>query len=729
MPVPHRAWRLLAAASLPSLTLASPADAQTTTAANAPAEAPVQLALAATQPLDDIIVTAERRETSLQRTPIAISAFGADTLAERKIDSIRDLAGQIPNLRIPRATIGYTTQLFSLRGVGETDPIQEPTLSVYVDDVYYPRQIGSMLDFNDVQRIEVLRGPQGTLYGRNTSAGALRVITRDPGNATEAAADIGYGSYDALKVRALLSGALAQDKLYASIAFTHYARDGTHWDPTLDEHVNGIDVNAVRAKLRWTPTETTDVQLTGDYLRDRSDTRSYTPKVQPGGGYDAFVSYSEVEPMNRLDQAGASLRIKQELSQALELKSITAYRGFNQPVDYENDGTAELAQKNLIHYRDRYLTQELQLNGNLGRLTFTLGGFYFHERFNVARDGFTRLGPLVTSPVNKIGDVNATITDSYAIFGQATYALTDALKITAGLRGTWEKKRFDFTSNTINDARQVVAVRFTGTSDKSWNAVTPKVAIDYQFSPRILGYLSYTQGFKAGGFDNRASRLEDASRAFDPEKVRSYEGGLKTELLGRHLRANFAGFYNDYRNLQVSSYVPGLARTVRTNAASAETYGAEVELSASLTDRLNLQGSAGWLVARYKSFVGVAGAGTDASGNRLVNAPRRTLSGAANWTLPLPTPGTTRLGVDAQYTSAIYSNALNRPQDRIRGSAFVNALLSWTSDDEHWGASVSVKNIFETKTPQAVTYTPSTGIWYFVTGDPRTALLTLSYKL
>ncbi len=722
MPVPHRAWRLLAAVSL--TTLASQVHAQA-----APADPPVQLASLDAQGLDDIVVTAERRETSLQRTPIAISAFGADTLADRKIDSIRDLAGQIPNLRIPRATIGYTTQLFSLRGVGETDPIQEPTLSVYVDDVYFPRQIGSMLDFNDVQRIEILRGPQGTLYGRNTSAGALRVITRDPGNDTAIAADIGYGSYDALKTRALVSGALVPDKLYASIAYTHYTRDGTHRDPTLGHRVNGIDVNALRAKLRWTPTETTDVQLTLDGLRDRSDTRSYTPKVQPGGGYDAFVSYSEVEPRNQLDQAGASLRIKQDLAEYIELKTITAYRGFGQPVDYENDGTADLAQKNLIHYRDRYFTQELQLNGSFDRFDFTLGAFYFHETFGVRRDGFTRTGPLVASPVSKIGDVNTATTDSYAVYGQGTYAITDLLKLTAGLRGTWEKKRFDFTSNTIDDARQVVAVRFAGDANKKWNALTPKVALDYQFAPAVLAYVSYTQGFKAGGFDNRAARLEDAQRAFDPEKVRSYEGGLKTEWFDHQLRANFAGFYNDYRNLQVSSYVPALARTVRTNAASAETYGAEAELSASPTSRLNLQASAGWLVAKYKDFVGVAGAGTDASGNRLVNAPRWTLSGAANWTLPLPTPGTTKLGVDAQYSSAIYSNALNRPQDRIRGSTFVNALLSWEAPGAHWGASLSVKNIFETKTPQAVTYTPSSGIWYFVTGDPRTALVTLSYKL
>jgi iron complex outermembrane receptor protein len=724
MPASYRAWRRLMAVSLPTLSIASIANAQE--APNAP---PIQLASAEVQGLDEIIVTAERREANLQKTAIAISAFGAQTLADRKVDSIRDLAGQIPNLRVPRATIGYTTQLFSLRGVGETDPIQEPTLSVYVDDVYYPRQIGSMLDFNDLERVEVLRGPQGTLYGRNTSAGALRVITRDPDDDTQVKADIGYGSYDAVKARALVSGALVPGKLYASLAYTHYTRDGTHWNPTLGKHVNDIDVNALRGKLRWMPTDTTDIQLTLDGLRDRSDTRAYTPKVQPGGKRETFVSYSEVEPMNKLDQGGASLRVKQGLGDHLAVKSTTVYRGFDQPVDYENDGTAALVQKNLIHYKDEYFTQELQLNGSFDRLQFTLGAFYFHEVFDVRRDGFTRLGPLTTSPVNKIGDVNSTTTDSYALYGQASYALTGGLKLTAGLRGTWEKKRFDFASNIIDDSRKIISVRFDGSASKKWNALTPKVSLDYSFGPTALAYVSYTQGFKAGGFDNRAARIEDAERAFNPEKVRSYETGLKTELFDRHLRANFAVFYNDYKNLQVSSYVPELERTVRTNAASAETYGAEAELSASLSDGLNVQVSGGWLTAKFKDFVGAAGPGSDASGNRLVNAPKWTLSGAVNWRVPLRVPGTTKIGVDAQYSSALYSNPLNRPEDRIRGSSFVNALLNWEAPDERWGASLSVKNIFETKTPQAVAYIPSTAVWHFVTGDPRTALVTLSYKL
>jgi iron complex outermembrane recepter protein len=724
MPVSSRAWRLSCAACLPvALPFAAPAAAANVS------EGAAAVATTDSVGLGAIVVTAERRKTDLQKTPIAISAFSADTLANHKVDSVRDLAGQIPNLRIPRATIGYTTQLFSLRGVGETDPIQEPTVSVYVDDVYYPRQIGSMLDFNDIERIEVLRGPQGTLYGRNTSAGAVRILTADPGDTTRASADFGYGSYDAIKARAFASGALIPGKLYASLAYTHYTRDGTHWDPTLGRHVNGIDVNALRGKLRWTPTGTTDVQLTLDGLRDRSDARSYTPVSQPGGGYRSLVSYSELDPHNDLDQGGAALRIKQEVGDHWELKSVTARRAFDQHANYENDGTAALIQKNLIHYADSYWTQELQANGHYGRLVLTGGFFYFHEKFGVHRDGYTRTGPLATSPVSKIGDVNTTVTDSVALYGQASYQLTDALRLTGGLRSTWETKRFDFQSNTIDDAGGVTAIRFAGDAKRHWSALTPKVAIDYQLAPAVLAYASYTQGFKAGGFDNRASTVADAARGFDPEKVRTYEGGLKTEFLDHHLRVNLAGFYNDYRDLQVTSYVPALARQVRTNAARAYTYGVESEVVAQISNRFSLSGSAGWLVARYKSFLGVAGAGTDASGNDLVNAPHWTASANADWTVPIGLPGTFHVGADAQYQSAISTNPLNRPQDRIGSSVFVNGLIRWDAPGDRWAVSVSVKNILDDRTPQGRTYTPSSGIWYNVTGDPRTALATISWKL
>jgi iron complex outermembrane receptor protein len=213
---------LIAAGSVLAMTTAARADALPPTEADsAPA-------------VEQVIVTAERRATDLQKTAIAISAFGAQVLADRKIDNIRDLSGQIPNLNISRVTISHTTQTYSLRGVGEADPIQEPVLAVYVDDVYIPRQIGSMIEFNDLERLEVLRGPQGTLYGRNSSAGALRIITRDPGDAFAPRPRSGWATTGRSMCARLIEGPLVEGKLAGSLSRTSITAATAHLRPDLE---------------------------------------------------------------------------------------------------------------------------------------------------------------------------------------------------------------------------------------------------------------------------------------------------------------------------------------------------------------------------------------------------------------------------------------------------------------------------------------------------------------
>jgi iron complex outermembrane receptor protein len=351
--------------------------------------------------LESVVVTAERRATNLQNTPIAITAFSPGVLQDRGIGSIRDLAGQVPNLSVARANISYTTQTYSLRGVGETDPIQEPVLAIYVDDVYQPRQIGSMLDFNDIERVEVLRGPQGTLYGRNSSAGALRIITADPGNQLRTEDSLTFGNFRAVKALASVRTPIIADRLAASLSFLHNQRDGITFDPTQSRDMNRIDVDAARAKLHFTPDDRWDLLLTVNGMVDRSDTRSYVPAAQPGvtgscaplpawrcPGFATNRSYSEVPPYQHLDQLSGSLRTLYSITNELELKLITAGGGFNlNPVYYDNDGVAALIQKNLIHYDDGYFTQEVQLNGKYELVSFTSGLFYLRERFFVNGDG------------------------------------------------------------------------------------------------------------------------------------------------------------------------------------------------------------------------------------------------------------------------------------------------------------------------------------------------------
>jgi iron complex outermembrane receptor protein len=712
-----------------ALALASAAHAATPSVAEVDANA--------APAVEQVVVTAERRVTDLQKTAIAISAFGEQVLADRKIDSIRDLSGQIPNFSISRVTISHTTQTYALRGVGEADPIQEPVLAVYVDDVYIPRQIGSMVEFNDLERVEVLRGPQGTLYGRNSSAGALRIITRDPGDAFRAKAEIGLGNYGAVDVRGLIEGPLAAGKLAGSLSWIHHERDGVTFDPTLNHDVNRIDLDAWRAKLRWTPTDRLDVLLTLNALRDRSDTRSYVPVRQPNGEHRTDRSYSEVEPVQELDQASGALRVQYELNDSLKLKSVTSYGGFNlNPVAYDNDGEAALIQKNLIHYNDQYVTQEVQLNGDYGQLTFTSGLFYLHERFFVQRDGYSRRNTQSTDPVTTPGNYsfarahNITNTDAYAIFGEATYAPNDRLSVTGGLRWTNEEKDFVFDNKVLNLQGQVVGQSIADQAHKTFSSITPKLSVQVQWTPDILQYATWSKGFKSGGFDNRATRLDLATRPFAPETVDTYETGLKTELFDHRARVNLAVFYNDYKDLQVSYSDPAYpGNSVRANAGKAHTYGVELESDVRATERLSLQASAGYLFAIYDRYRNAGGIGVDADGHRLLNSPRWSLSGGLTYDVPVSIPGSIRVGLNAQYQTKTYFNALQRPQDEAPAQTFVNGTVTWQSPDPRWAVQLSGRNLLDSNKPVSATYTPATGVHYQNFPDPRTVLVTLKYTL
>jgi iron complex outermembrane receptor protein len=716
-----------------ALALAGAAQAAT------PAAAPVETAADANAApaVEQVVVTAERRATDLQKTAIAISAFNEKILADRKIDSIRDLSGQIPNFSISRVTISHTTQTYALRGVGESDPIQEPVLAVYVDDVYIPRQIGSMVEFNDLERIEVLRGPQGTLYGRNSSAGALRIITRDPGDAFRAKAEVGLGNYGATDVRALIEGPLVEGKLSGSLSYIHHERDGVTFDPTLNHDVNRIDLDAFRAKLRWTPTDKLDVLLTVNALKDRSDSRSYVPVTQPNGEHRTDRSYSEVEPKQDLDQISGALRVQYELSENLKLKSVTSYGGFNlNPVYYDNDGQAALIQKNLIHYNDQYVTQEVQLNGDYGKLTFTSGLFYLHERFFVQRDGYSRRNANPTDPVVTPGNYgfarahNITNTDAYAVFGEATYALSDRLSVTGGLRWTNEEKEFTFDNKVLNLQGQVTGQSIAGQADKIFSAITPKLSAQFQWTPDVLQYVTYSRGFKSGGFDNRATRLDLATRPFAPEKVDTYETGLKTELFDHRARVNLAVFYNDYKDLQVSYSDPAYpGNSVRGNAGKAHTYGVELESDIRATERLSLQASAGYLFGIYDKYKNAGGVGVDADGHRLLNSPRWSLSGGLTYDVPISIPGEIRVGLNAQYQTKTYFSALQRPQDEAPAQTFLNGTVTWQTPDPRWSVQLSGRNLLDSDKPVSSTYTPSTGVYYKNYPDPRTWLVTLKFAL
>ncbi|TBV04181.1 TonB-dependent receptor [Stutzerimonas kirkiae] len=694
-------------------------------------------ALAASTSDDDrlptVTVTAEHRQENLQKTPLAISAFDENTLRDQQISNVRDLSGRVPNLTLNRQSISYSAQTYGIRGIGETDPIQEAAVAVYADDLYIPRAISSMLDFNDVERVEVLRGPQGTLYGRNSAAGAVRVITRDPDQQRRGFLELGAGTYDARNGRLLLSGPLVDDTLFGSFSALRLTRDGTVHNRTTGKDVNNIDIQSYRGKLRWAPDESPwDVQLTLAATIDRGDTTSYTPFDPATGRYDKFKTYNSLTPKNKLDQGSAVLRVIRELGDGLQFKSVTAWSEFDQPVDYDNSGKANSGnaspiQNNLIVYKQRYATQEFQLNGEGERLSYTLGLYLYKERFRAERDSLTY--SVAQDRVNANGQYSTTDTESYALYGQGNYKLTPRLSLTAGLRYTSEHKNFSYANYAITPQQVITGVNFSADTSDSWASLSPKVGLEYAWNDDLVQYGYVARGFKAGGFDNRAPIRLAAEQGFDPENVTTYEFGLKGDFIGGRLRSNIAVFYNDYDDLQTNAWDPAISANLRTNVGSAHTYGVELENTALLARDLQLRANIGYLKSKYDDFQNASGPGVSADGKEMIFAPRWNASLGLTWTIPLDLPGALVAATDYQYQTRSWANALNADIYEVPAQGFWNASTSYASGDGHWTTTLAVKNLLDRAYPQTVAYSAASNTSHYAFNDPRTVLLSVRYDL
>ena len=602
--------------------------------------------------LTDIVVTATRKESRLQSTPVAVSVIGAEFREQQNVVTTRDLAGQIPGLYTAPAGITPLTNTFFIRGIGNSDPIFDPTVGVYVDDVYLARAINGMSDLTDVDRVEVLRGPQGTLFGANSSGGAIRYVTRAPTDALTVRGDAGYGSYETFNTHGYVSGAIVPGVLAASIAIAHDQHQGYTWNPSQDAYVNNQNTTGGRAKLVFTPNSTLKVTLTADGTIDHSQAAQYTPisynATNPAlsglgaitGGtlysptslsaYQPNVSYAGRPGVNDSHSGGVTLRIDQALSSALSFHSISALRAFSQnPVNYNNDGEPQTpydtAQPravdiadNYITYRQHQFTQELQLQGNWKAFDFTGGLYYLFENFSSNRIGYVTGLPqtdtaLPAAPFDQIADTRSF---NYSAYLQGNVHLTSKLTLTAGGRYIIEHREFAFAGVNDNLDGQALdpalypqvltggAIPSQGISvsasqvnfnnanilnAKTWHAFTPKAGISWQAAPAIFLFADYAKGFDAGGFNNRALNLATAL-PYNPETVNTYEGGIKTEWFAHHLRVNLTGFYNDYKNLQtaVSAYSPVSGTYVSTRGNAPSAHTDGFELETSAQPLENL---------------------------------------------------------------------------------------------------------------------------------------------
>lgn len=682
------------------------------TAADMPAaaqSASEQSESGSTTGIADIVVTAQRREESLQKVPIAVAAITGEALLSGGVTGSMELPAKIPGLTIPIQRNVLTPYL---RGVGTQNggSGSEAAVATYIDGVYVAAPSGNTLSFSNITRVEVLKGPQGTLFGRNATGGLLQVITKDPSYEPAVDASVGYANYETISGSFYGSTGLGDKVAFNLAGFVTNQGKGWGRNITLNEEVNYTNEFGVRGKLLFEPDELTKLILAADYGERRSDlgasrhlfpgTRNAVGVLSAGGFYDTQGGV----PRNfYFQQYGASLTISREIGDA-EIKSITAFRSYNNfGVSDLDQGPSPLATVTGAEIAKTY-QQELLISGKTGRLTYTAGVFLFRNDSEIAP--FTIASGLV--PSQNTQQFSYGKTKSIAGYGQLTYELTDTTRITGGVRYTVERSHGYATSfaapgNTIATGTVLGNIDQRSTDKK----LTFRAAIDQDLAPNILAYASFNRGFKSGAI-NVFSPFQPITR---PEGLDAYEIGLKSDLLDRHVRLNLSGFIYDYSNIQLSQLF-GITN-VLVNAAGSKIKGFEAELSVAPdvgTGKLRFDAAVSYLHGRYTSFPnapffaprptgGNATFAGNAAGKDTIYTPPWTVNLAADYSVPI---GSNVLGANVSYyyNDGFYYN----PDNRLRQAAYgiVNAELRYGDADRSWEAAVFARNLFDKQYPSYI---------------------------
>jgi iron complex outermembrane receptor protein len=684
------------AATLPA---AAQSAAQTTAEAQQQAPAPEATAAPNNEGQDSatgaIVVTARRTEEKLQRVPASISAFNARALDRIQANDTTGLQGAVPNLNIVQGRGSSNATNIYIRGIGQPDALQtfDPAVGVYVDDVYLSRIRGNQLDLLDVDRIEVLRGPQGTLYGKNTIGGAIKFVTRKPGQQLVANGSIALGSFDQLELKGTLSGPLSEG-IAVGFSFIRSRHDGYVKDRVLDRRYNDKDSVGMRGAIAFTPSSRFRYDVSADYshddaamnvgaplneLRHLFSNTVLLPLERDPNDYDFTARTTPGLPdSTKLTHWGVSGTGAYDITDALTLKSITAYRKLHTRDFIDIDATQAEVGDVLVDVHQHQVSQELQLAYSGERLTAVGGLYYLKERNESHQEAFAddlvdltpfRAGtciPLVTCLPNALlgptnfPDFTRTVDDnletkSYAAYANASFAVTDALRLSAGLRWTRETKDYFRTTSTFSISPILRGTFvFPQPAKAHWNNLSPMVSADYQFSPSIMGYLRYAKGFKSGGFNGRANEAASATE-YKPEKVDSFEGGLKTTIANQ-LRFNVAVFQNNYKDFQArvretTDTIPPEVLLSVLNAGKLRIRGAELEAAWTPIADLLLDTQIGYLDAEYKEFSDTRFPGGSRAFQTPAFSPKWTMRFGAQYAFGLGNAGGITVGGQARYRS------------------------------------------------------------------------------
>lgn len=640
----------------------------------------------ASQGLGDIVVTAQRREENLQRTPVAVTALGEEQIKASRITDIGAITTHVPGFVLNYVT-GSQVQI-ALRGAGSQvdGPFADQAVAVFVDDVFVGDESSLDFDLFDVERVEVLRGPQGTLFGRNVVGGAVNIITKAPTDDPEATFEASYGRFDQLNLRGMVGGALVDDVVAGQISFSQKSSDGTFLNGTTGNRVEQDNEQSVRAKLRFNLPDDWVFTFTGNYNRDKGKgvATDLSGDVDLVAGVDPSTRVVNMNIDGGYDRTawGLTGNLTHDFDWAT-LTSITAYRHSNSDTSSDLDGTPF---NSIVYYsqlnRIRQFSQELRLGGDTDKLDWVAGLYFLHLRAQRTEDLLVSGAPgsfldnlVGGAQFPEILGQKANV-KSYAAFGQFTYHLTDGLRATVGARFTHDKK--SGRAYCILPGIQCGEVYDVPVS-ASWNAFTPKFTLDYDLSQSALLYATVSRGFKGGGFQASAPDPVAASTPYAPEYAWNYEAGVKTRWLDDRLQTNLTLFRVDYSDLQTLQY-EGASQFIR-NAGKARVNGIEVELASKPADFLYLFANYSYLDAKYQTLIVED---QDFSGNRINFTPKHSFTAGINLNFRTDDGGKFLMRSDISHRSKVYFSPDNPARGASKYDALINASLSYTVPNGRW---------------------------------------------
>ncbi len=793
--------------------------------------------------LEEIVVTAEKRSENIQQVPIAVTAFTAQTLQDEGITDISGMARLTPGVNLDTASpFGGSRQVLSasIRGIGQDDFAfnLDPGVGVYVDGIYYARTVGANTDLLDVDRVEILKGPQGTLFGRNTIGGAIDVVTRTPGDVYSVDAEATTGSLNRRDF-SFTADLPISDTLLTSLTFSTDNRDGYQkripfQSPTpyasdapnafqsagtqTYSSLGGQGEDIVRAKVLWKPMADFSITASADWTHvDESSTPeslllAYTGPGSLGGLYNGCLfgapglgtvcgergpglsngktgvsignpglygvnlnpatarlvwgnqfitnnpdtSYGTGPDFDKMDSFGGSVTADWTIAPGTDLKSISGYRRLQWSVGLDPD--ASPINENVASFKEgqHQFSQELQLTGSAfdDKIKYATGLYYFNE------GGFIHDFVDVADGLLQIDGPNYLETSSYAWYSHVDYNVIGDLTLVLGARYSYDHKTIDEAQQDLNGfyykisgcypvssacapkigfPDPAIPLQFVPGGLTTGNAYvfTPTAGFDYQFTPDLMGYATYSKGYKDGGWTTRVTFPVPVTPSFGPEKDQTYETGIKSEWFDHHLLFNFDGFYSQYDDIQLT-FQEGLSPTIK-NAGDAEILGAEMNAKWVVGDGLALGTTASYIDAYYTTLAaGINGKpGTVCVqptnpciglGSKLPKTPKFKVSLSPEYNLPLANEATIRFGVDYTHTSSMFNDAINTSLLRRPESDILNASVTYVSPDDDYEIVAGGTNITNDRFITTGNEDASSGLIYGTYNEPAEWYLTLRIK-